>query len=732
MTIGLQQCLRLTAACSVLPIYREDAVFMKISQGQTIREEELKSSQAGCCPDLLRVVEVNGMNRFSLVHCLSLTIVDVGLRTKLLLVYSWGPPDQPRPPGAIKRTFQMADSQAGRGVESTDSPSWQKIEQCGKGGDGLAWRLFCCGLCRGLPRKNKTSQKRQMREEAGGCLLSDPQDIEVQVCKSIVTSLDLHRGPEAEKRPLSEGPSADGRRSSSSLETMPLKLRKTPLSSLSLQKCVVQPPKAGDPSKEAEACSLTINLTPGAQLLPPAIHLIPPTPSVGIDNDQFFEINSDEESVSTEATATADLESSVIQTDSSSGGVIGSYDEIHTSLMHSGAWASAGEHVSKVRKDLSSDQTSHQHGEQHIMDPRTEPWAETEKASQVNVIFGNYQVAPLPQHQRKNDINNKEINSRELIKADLRLMPFQTKLDSLLRVKRPAARTCSLGDMAAVAGELQSERLVMYTGTEENESPRQRRITIGQQSPNAGQACHIRPVFYQFSFMVLSSWGSSASYMPGSADADGNLKERGDGREAHDRALQEMNTDEVCEWLANLGLQKSVPLIKEASLQGQQLASIDLDTLEFLQLSTAEEKENLLSSIYNNLHPTDNASQYLDRLFETIGPYDIERFTAALVPLSAFQASGQCPDWVTHQSRYVQNREDLPLKEKTAKRSYLVNLYIKAFQQKVHLKVAKDMTIGKVIDACIKILGLNESADLLSLNIVSSRTGGDEVLHIFR
>ncbi|XP_067845671.1 uncharacterized protein [Heptranchias perlo] len=46
-----------------------------------------------------------------------------------------------------------------------------------------------------------------------------------------------------------------------------------------------------------------------------------------------------------------------------------------------------------------------------------------------------------------------------------------------------------------------------------------------------------------------------------------------------------------------------------------------------------------------------------------------------------------------------------------------------AFQQKLQLKVSRDSTVAKVLDACTKILGLKENTSLLSLDIITSRTG---------
>ncbi|MGH0160202.1 UNVERIFIED_CONTAM: hypothetical protein FKN15_038782, partial [Acipenser sinensis] len=51
-----------------------------------------------------------------------------------------------------------------------------------------------------------------------------------------------------------------------------------------------------------------------------------------------------------------------------------------------------------------------------------------------------------------------------------------------------------------------------------------------------------------------------------------------------------------------------------ANLQGPQIATIDLDTLDLLQLTSVEERENFLAAVYRELHPQDTTTQILDTL----------------------------------------------------------------------------------------------------------------------
>lgn len=47
------------------------------------------------------------------------------------------------------------------------------------------------------------------------------------------------------------------------------------------------------------------------------------------------------------------------------------------------------------------------------------------------------------------------------------------------------------------------------------------------------------------------------------------------------------------------------------------MASIDVNTLDVLHIATLEEREQLLSAIYNELHPPSTHTQRLDSLLGT-------------------------------------------------------------------------------------------------------------------
>ncbi|XP_072906367.1 uncharacterized protein [Hemitrygon akajei] len=596
-------------------------------------------------------------------------------------------------------------------------------------GSSLARRIFCCGCQRFWRRAASPGLQIQNRFS---CFTSSSRDVLEMQYQEDAASLPSSQGPaegDQQQEPIFRGHAAGEKisigRSSSSISTaqkVKQKKKLTSLSSLPLQKCATKSYASVNSEENAECYSV---MGTDVLLTPPMINLIPPTPCNVFNNDQFFEINSEEGSMTlSSGSEYADTpgsptgrhagscktnQSPEIRTicDTCSGNVShveGDVSEIPPSNTIKSVICLLDETLELNRDEVSLQQRLNSNWN---LEEKLDSDVESNKFSHLN-LFGNYQVAQLPECPRRKNFNsginllqfteqnlddlyNKEASKREHLKTKLRLKPLDIKLDSTLRGKRAATRTCSLGNVKTIAGDLQSLGLAPDSGTEGGVSSRQRRITV-------------------------------ASYIPPSLDENGNLKHMVDTKEQRGKSLGEMNTDEVCEWFKNLGLQKSVPFIKEAELQGHQLAAIDLEILDLLQLTTTEEKENLLSSIYKELHPMDPTSQNFDKLLETIGPYDVERFTAALVALSVSQTPPSS-ELISHPSSHSENKVDKQLEEKTIKKSNLINLSVKAFQRNLQLRVPRDSTVAKVIDACRKILGLKEDANLLSLNIVNSRTG---------
>ncbi|XP_052333411.1 uncharacterized protein LOC118379281 [Oncorhynchus keta] len=128
--------------------------------------------------------------------------------------------------------------------------------------------------------------------------------------------------------------------------------------------------------------------------------------------------------------------------------------------------------------------------------------------------------------------------------------------------------------------------------------------------------------------------------MPQSNDQNGSFPAKDFDRQGG-KPLGELNTEEVCQWFSSIGLQKSLQFIREAELCGADIASIDLTTLDVLHISSLQEREQLLSAVYRELHPPSMTSQRLDLLLETSDPNDVEKFTAALVNMSKSKSSLQ-------------------------------------------------------------------------------------------
>uniref|UniRef100_A0A096MFM7 PDZ domain-containing protein n=1 Tax=Poecilia formosa TaxID=48698 RepID=A0A096MFM7_POEFO len=107
------------------------------------------------------------------------------------------------------------------------------------------------------------------------------------------------------------------------------------------------------------------------------------------------------------------------------------------------------------------------------------------------------------------------------------------------------------------------------------------------------------------------------------------------------KSLSELSIEEVCQWFTSIGLQKCLPLIREAKLCGSDIASVDANTLDILHISSLEDRERLLSAIYNALHPPSTMTQTLDSLLdpETLEPSKTETSTTDSASMSRSTSS---------------------------------------------------------------------------------------------
>ncbi|XP_067091839.1 uncharacterized protein [Osmerus mordax] len=254
-------------------------------------------------------------------------------------------------------------------------------------------------------------------------------------------------------------------------------------------------------------------------------------------------------------------------------------------------------------------------------------------------------------------------------------------MESFTHLRKPAIRSCSLGDTVTRSHTFHTVTQTKDQSQEEEGSPRQRRITV-------------------------------ESYVPQSKDQNGNLAGKGSDRQG-DRCFEEFSTEEVCQWFISIGLPKCLPFIKEKALSGADVASVDVNTLEVLHISSLEEREQLLSAIYREIHPPSSTSQKLDSLLETLGPNNIESFTAALVSMSKSKSSPQvnCLN-MNRCSVKLRNRSHNYLVQKN---SQLIEITINASERIVHLRTPKETSVGKVVESCTRMLNMTEDKDLFTL-----------------
>lgn len=143
------------------------------------------------------------------------------------------------------------------------------------------------------------------------------------------------------------------------------------------------------------------------------------------------------------------------------------------------------------------------------------------------------------------------------------------------------------------------------------------------------------------------------------------------------------------------------------------MASVDVNTLDTLHISTLEDREKLLSAIYNELHPPSTVTQRIDSLLESLGPGDVETFTATLVSMTKSKSS-------PHVSCLSTNRRSFKLRNNSQnnavqRSAQLIEITINASERIVHLRTPKETTVGKIMDSCIKMLGMTEDKSLFTL-----------------
>ncbi|CAK6951747.1 uncharacterized protein LOC121911510 [Scomber scombrus] len=544
----------------------------------------------------------------------------------------------------------------------------------------LSCRLFCCSCLQGEEgdllqeqEKNINGGPQHPHMDQQGSGEKEAIQITVEDLGIVNTSFSLF-----EEDPLTLRSSMA--RSASSVSACPRALKKKrlkPLSSLPIQPESEQAitSTSGEDDEEEEEDPLLFDsgtdstVASGNLLTPPVINLIPPTPSDVVDDDQFFDIISEESVAHTSGSegsfADGDLESyeekmDNVEPEESKEG----FSEIKV----------GSDSAAKPEDGIKMDQL----GEEREAVPTKE--GEKEK-SKPRFLRSAYQVAPLPEYPQKHDLSNKDVSCSDMLKAEICLHPYTVKMDAFTHQRKLLTRSCSLGDTLTRSATFQALTQTTDQQQKEDGSPQQRRITV-------------------------------ASYMPQSKDQNGNFPEKDVDKQGA-KSLRELNTDEVCQWFTSIGLQKCLPFIREAKLCGAHLASVDVNTLDILHITTLEDREQLLSAIYNKLHPPNAITQRLDSLLESVGPNHVETFTAALVSMTKSKSS-------PHVSCLSMNQRSFKLRNNSPnymaqRNSHLIEITINASERIVHLRTPKETTVGKTMDSCMKTLGMTEDRSLYTL-----------------
>ncbi|XP_015799481.3 uncharacterized protein [Nothobranchius furzeri] len=266
-----------------------------------------------------------------------------------------------------------------------------------------------------------------------------------------------------------------------------------------------------------------------------------------------------------------------------------------------------------------------------------------------------------------------------MLKTDLHLLSNRAGMDTYTHQKRPLMRSCSFGDTTTQSSTFQTLSQTTNLCKERKGLSRERRKTV-------------------------------ASCIPPSMDQNGNSTEKDVNRQVY-KSLSELNTEEVCKWFTSIGLQKCLPFIREAQLCGADLASVDSTTLDILHIITLEDREQLLSAIYNELHPPSTMTRTLDSM---LGPDNVETFTATLASMTKSKSSPHVSCLSMRQRSLKLSRN--PSHNLTASRtSQMIEITINASEQIVHLRTPKETTVGKIMGSCVKMLGMTDDKSSLIL-----------------
>ncbi|XP_077468965.1 uncharacterized protein LOC144084423 isoform X3 [Stigmatopora argus] len=269
------------------------------------------------------------------------------------------------------------------------------------------------------------------------------------------------------------------------------------------------------------------------------------------------------------------------------------------------------------------------------------------------------------------DLSKSDVSCSDMLKiATVRPPPQAPTMDAFTHQRRPLTRSCSLGDTQSGCASFHT--ITQTTDHQQgNTSPRQRRITVA--------SCALK-----------------------CKEENGNIPEKSADRQEA-KPLRERNTNETCQWFASIGLQKCLPFIQEANLCGADIASINVTILDTLHINALKDKEQLLSAVYNELHPPNS-----------FGSFVFNHAEESLTPMVKSKSS-------PHVNCLSMSRPSLKISRqniqnvKTQRNSHLIEVTINASERIVHLRTPKETTVGKIMDSCLRMLGMADDRSLFSL-----------------
>ncbi|XP_072293439.1 uncharacterized protein [Eucyclogobius newberryi] len=397
----------------------------------------------------------------------------------------------------------------------------------------------------------------------------------------------------------------------------------------------------------------------------PSINLIPPTPSDVVEDDLFFDVTLED--------VVAEFSDNDTKEDCQE-------EEKDAEPNEGCTMTQNGENGDQIVEPVEEEKVQAlDEGKKEVLVTKKE-----KKKPKPRLLRSGYFVTQLPVFTQTSahDLSQTDPSCSDIQKTEFYRVRQCSKMDVFTQPRRPITRSRSFGDMLCKSPSLQMFAQIIEK-PRELKSPRQRRVTVGE----------------------------AASYLPLSA-LSRNYNEKNMKINVA-KTLREMNTEEVCQWFTSIGLQKCLPLIRAAQLSGENLASINMNILESLQITTMEDREHLLSAIFNELDNPSNISQKINSAFDPLGSPNGPLHSASFPTMSKSTSS-------PHLSCLTRNRRSLKLKNNAQtyavqRNSQFIEIAINVSQQIVHLRTPKETTVGKIVDSCLKMVGMTEDRSLFSI-----------------